>query len=58
MVTDEQSGSILLRAKITPEEWTRIRKEALDRRLHNSEFVARLLRAGLKCIDDQEGATE
>ncbi len=37
----------MLRAKITPEEWTLIRQRALAVGLTNAEYVARLLRKGL-----------
>ena len=51
-----QTPAIMLRAKITNEEWTEIRKEALDRRVHASERVAELLRKGRECERREEGS--
>ncbi len=47
---DRSSGiraPIMLRAKITPEEWTLIRQRALAASMTNAEYVARLLRVAL-----------
>ncbi len=47
---EEQAATvpIMLRAKITPEEWTLIRQRALVAGMTNAEYVARLLRKGLE----------
>jgi hypothetical protein len=37
----------MVRAAITPEEWTAIRKRALDLGISTTELVARYLRKGL-----------
>ncbi len=39
---------IMLRAKITDDEWTRLRKLALDRKCAVSEIVGELIREHLK----------
>ncbi len=41
------TAPIMLRAKITPDEWTRLRKLALDRGESVSTIVGRLIRAEL-----------
>jgi hypothetical protein len=41
------STPVLIRAKITPAEWTRIRKEALDAGVPTSEWVGVALRDAL-----------
>jgi hypothetical protein len=39
--------SILIRAKLTPDEWTRIRKKSLDKGLPVSQVVGDALRDAL-----------
>lgn len=41
------SSPVLIRAKITPAEWTRIRKRALDAGVPVSQWVALALRDAL-----------
>ena len=40
----EVAAPIMLRAKITPDEWTRLRKLALDRKVAVSLIVGELIR--------------
>ncbi len=54
MQLTEPTEPIMLRARLTESEWARIRKEAIDRRLNTSEFVGRLIRAGLECLPAEE----
>jgi len=50
--TSSPTKAILMRAKITEEEWAEIRKAAIDRRLNIGDYVAKLLRAGRQCEDE------
>jgi len=45
--TCPMSTPVLIRAKITPAEWTRIRKRALDAGVPTSQWVALALRDAL-----------
>lgn len=39
----------MLRAKLTQRQWARIRKMAIDERMHSSELVGELITKGLEC---------
>lgn len=45
--------SIMVRARITPDEWVRLRKLALDRNTSTSEMIGGLLRDFVDLHDPQ-----
>lgn len=44
-------AAIMLRAKISEAEWSDIRKRAIDANMSSGEYVALLLREGMRAID-------
>jgi mobilization protein NikA len=47
----DEATPIMVRARLTPDEWADIRKRAIDANMSTSDYVALLLREGIRAVD-------